>query len=429
MLATIKRLKKWQIGALIALLVATLGGGLGLDLRAHGLVWRYWYSVTGEEQPFKQIVGFVSYLGNFTRPQPNVADTATPRANTGMNPMGVNTFLEDEVEPAKRERQLQMIHDAGFGWIRQQFRWDDLEISGRGNFMDIRNNPPVSAWDKYDGIVALAAKYGVGIIARLNSSPAWSQDSANQKPGYAPPQDFEDFVNYARAVATRYKGQIHYFQVWNEPNLTREWGDRPPDPIGYTDLLCRTYKALKAVDPSIVVLSATLAPTIDISDLALSDLMYLQRMYDAGAGLCFDILGAQGYGLRSGPTDHRSRPTDINFSHVTWVRDTMVANGDAAKPIWITEMAWNPVPNDPTIIQWQDWGQVTDEQDARYAVEAYQRTRAEWPWVGVACYWYFKRASDNEKNQASYYFRLVDPDFTPRPVYDALKAYGTGQSK
>jgi hypothetical protein len=82
------------------------------------------------------------------------------------------------------------------------------------------------------------------------------------------------------------------------------------------------------------------------------------------------------------------------------------------------------VPDDPTIIQWQDYGQVTDEQAARYAVEAYQRIQHEWSWVRVACYWYFKRPSDSEKNQAFYYFRLVDPDFTPRPVYDSLKAYG-----
>ena len=37
--------------------------------------------------------------------------------------------------------------------------------------------------------------------------------------------------------------------------------------------------------------------------------------------------------------------------------------------------------------------------------------------------WFFKRASDAEKGQAMYYFRLVEPDFTPLPVYDALKQY------
>jgi hypothetical protein len=69
------------------------------------------------------------------------------------------------------------------------------------------------------------------------------------------------------------------------------------------------------------------------------------------------------------------------------------------------------------------FGQVTDEQAARYAVEAFQRARDEWPFVGVMGYWFFKNADDHEKNQSQYYFRLVDPDFTPRPVYDAIRIY------
>jgi len=56
-------------------------------------------------------------------------------------------------------------------------------------------------------------------------------------------------------------------------------------------------------------------------------------------------------------------------------------------------------------------------------VLAYQRVQREWPWVGVVNFWFFKRATDQEKDQSWYYFRMVEPDFTPLPVYDALKAY------
>jgi len=151
-------------------------------------------------------------------------------------------------------------------------------------------------------------------------------------------------------------------------------------------------------------------------------------MYNAGAGKCFDILGAQGYGLFSGPTDRRMRPTDTTFARNVWLRDLMVANGDGAKPIWIGEMSWDPVPNDPQITDRGEYGEVTDEQAAQYAVEAYQRARTEWPWVGVVSYWFFKRADDSNKNQSWYYFRLVDPDFTPRPAYHAIQQYAKSLS-
>ena len=112
------------------------------------------------------------------------------------------------------------------------------------------------------------------------------------------------------------------------------------------------------------------------------------------------ILGAQGYGLSSGPTDQRMRLTTINFSHVLWLRDMMVANDDADKPIWIGEMGWNYVPDEataPDIIGRLNYGQVTEEQAARFAVEAYQRAEREWPFVGVLSYWFFKPADDHEK--------------------------------
>jgi hypothetical protein len=230
-------------------------------------------------------------------------------------------------------------------------------------------------------------------------------------------------VNYAVAVASRYKGRVRHFQIWNEPNLGAEWGGQPVNPEAYTDLLCRTYRALRAIDPEILVISGALAPTIDISGLNLSAFVFLQRMYDAGAKPCFDILGAQGYGLFTGPTDRRLRITTITYAYPVWLRDMMVANDDAEKPIWIGEMAWNPVPDTPGIDARLAYGQVTDEQAARYAVEAYQRARAEWPWVGVINYWFFRRPDESEKNQSWYYFRMVDPDFTPRPVYLAIKDY------
>jgi hypothetical protein len=80
-------------------------------------------------------------------------------------------------------------------------------------------------------------------------------------------------------------------------------------------------------------------------------------------------------------------------------------------------MGWNAAP--PELAA--PFGRVTEEQQARYAVLAYQRAQDEWPWVGVVFTWFFKRADERERDQPMYYFRLVDPDFTPRPVYGALR--------
>jgi len=153
----------------------------------------------------------------------------------------------------------------------------------------------------------------------------------------------------------------------------------------------------------------------------LSDLVFLEQMYEAGAKDYFDILAVMGYGLWTGPTDRRASPDRTNFSRPLLIRQIMVEHGDEGKPIWAMEMGWNAVPSHLSA----PFGRVSEEQQARYAVQAYRRAQEEWPWMGVIFYWFFKRADEHEIDQPFYYFRMVDPDFTPRPVYWALKELAT----
>lgn len=381
------------------------------------------YDLTGEEAPAAQLRGVIHWLNTAVRLQPDYAPTAVaPSVNISL--LGMNTFLQQEVEPAKREQSLQMIQEAGFTFIRQEFTWEDIEIHGKGDFEDRRNMDAVgaiSAWAKYDNIVELAEQHHLQILARLSNPPSWSNALPEAEIGtHGPPDNIRDYGDFAQAVAERYKGRIHFYQLWNEPNIYPEWGERNVDPEAYAALLCEGYRRIKAVDPTAVILLAALSPTVAMDGRNMNDLIFLQRLYDSGASDCFDVLSTQGYGLWSGPSDQRLRPTVINYGHHLFLRDLMVRNGDAAKPLWISEMGWNSVPAELPA----NYGRVTEEQRARYAVQAYQRAQSEWPWVQGMAYWFFKRPADTEKDQSWYYFRALEPDFTPWPVFTALAEYG-----
>ena len=379
----------------------------------------YLSNVTGEENTWEQIKGLGRLIVlRLTRPplqlQPDI-----PIAHTGVNPFGINTFLEQEVEPQKVELALSMIQEAGFRWIRQEFPWEDIEQSARGDFWDHKWD--VSAWEKYDRLVELANKYGLQIIARLDNPPAWSRVDGDARGTFAPPDDFEDLANFVYAVVSRYRGKVRYYQIWNEPNIYPEWGEQPVDAAGYVRLLQTAYRRAKEADPGCVVLSAGLAQTLETGPKNLNDLVYLQQMYDAGVKGYFDIMGVMAYGLWTGPGDHRTSPELTNFSRPQLIREIMVRNGDGDKPLWATEVGWNAVPPDFPAVP--IFGRVTLWQQARYAAQAYQRAQEEWPWMGVLNYWFFKRATDTETNQVFYYFRMVEPDFTALPVYATLKEY------
>ena len=203
---TAKRSKTAWIGWLVgAILVA------GILIAAIFLTYPLWtdflFHVTGEESLPAQVRGGLEWIGNLTRPQPETADFV-PVANAGSNPFGVNTFLEQEVELEKRELAVQMIADAGFHWIRQEFPWEDIEISAKGDFWDHKWDK--DAWEKYDHIVDLAERYDLEIIARLSNPPAWSRAQGNEEGAFAPPDNLDDYGDFVEALVRRYQGRIHH---------------------------------------------------------------------------------------------------------------------------------------------------------------------------------------------------------------------------
>lgn len=355
-----------------------------------------------------------------------------------VNPMGVNLFLEKEVEPDKVVRTLDLARDSGFKWIRQGFSWNDIEINAKGDYTDTRNpGKIVNAWDKYDFIVDQAVAHGMTIMARLDSPPLWARIPGDDTEQYhkGPPNNPNDYGDFAEAVATRYKGKIKYYQIWNEPNLIGEWGGHPVSAYEYVALLKVAHDRIKAVDPDAVIISAALAPTTDDSVRNRSDILFLQDMYDAGGAAYFDVVTTMLYGLGQPPDDRRLDFKRLSFARSVLLHDVMVKNGDTKKPIWISEYAWVSYPDnlqqslglDDT--QWAEfqarniWGRSVDEQtQARYLVDGYKRARDEWPWMGVMFVWNLRNPDANPLEPASY-FTILNPDFSPRPAYTALQEY------
>ncbi|HYU19457.1 MAG TPA: hypothetical protein VEQ11_12265, partial [Chloroflexota bacterium] len=125
------------------------------------------------------------------------------------NPIGVNVFLDQEASVEARQQSLDMLHAAGVGWIRQQFAWKEIERDAKGDFLDRKWNQ--SAWASYDNIVDLASERDIRIIARVDTSPAWTRPG-NDWEG-SPPERYEDLGDFVFALASRYRGRVRAYQV------------------------------------------------------------------------------------------------------------------------------------------------------------------------------------------------------------------------
>jgi hypothetical protein len=324
----------------------------------------------------------------------------------------VQAFLWWRPEIAARD--LELIDEMGFGWVKQTFAWRDIETNEKGEY----------DWWKPDNIVQQVEDADLKLLVRLDRQPFWSQEDPDSPLENAPPADYQDFADFCGEVAGRYKGRVAAYQVWNEPNLTREWGMEVPDPAEYTELLKVCYEAIKAADPEAIVISAGLSPTGVGPPEAIEDTQFLQGMYDAGAADYFDVLGVNAPGYAA-PPEMSPEEGEEQFGHRSFVfrrvedmRDIMVQNGDEEKQVAILEMGWMLEQDLHPAYAWHG---VTEAQQADYLVRAYEYAREKWqPWIGLMTTIYIADYDWTEENE-QWWWSIVLPDGTPREAYEALE--------
>ena len=226
-----------------------------------------------------------------------------------------------------------------------------------------------------------------------------------------------DFANFAGQFAERYADSIDVYQVWDEPNLDDAWGRLNPNPSEYVTLLQSAYQAIHSHDATATVISAALAPTTEISGQNISDIRYLQEMYRLGAQPYMDAIAGKPYGFNTSPEHRTVGEKVLNFSRLIALREVMVANGDAKKPLWASHWGWNALPDD-----WQGdesiWGQVTTGEQRQYTLDALTRSEREWAWLGgmVLNHW----QPDVEEDNPQWGFALINSDNQPTPLYEAI---------
>jgi hypothetical protein len=345
---------------------------------------------------------------------------------------GMQAFLwwRDEVA----DRDLGLLQDAAFNWVKQYFAWQDIEGAGKGQY----------DWTRTDRIVEQVEQHGFKLLVRVSQDP--------DKPFWAgnPPGNSQHFADFLAAMAKRYKGRIGAYQIWNEPNLAREWGNQQPDPAAYAQMLRLAYKAIKTNDPNATVVTAGMAPTTQDDAIAMPDLKFYQGLYDAmkkNSDGYFDMLGVHGAGYAVSPetdpqvvaTDPKLNnndpsPTELKrvyaFRHVEDVRDLMVRNGDGDKRVVVLEFGWttDPRPNSP--YYWHGKGAGIDQSiQGEYLVRAYKWAAEHWqPWVALMSGIYMPDVNWTKEDE-QYYWSIIKPDYPDygwRPAYIDLCIYLNG---
>ncbi len=326
-----------------------------------------------------------------------------------INPkIGVHTRLTDEPDPQKIVQTMQMVREMGASWVVEYFPWSYIQPTDANHY----------DWQHADEVVNTAAASNLTLIARIDGVPAWA------RPEHPDPQmwrylgaaHYGQFASFVAAFVARYHDRVHYFIIWNEQNTAAEWGERPPDPVAYAALMQAVYPAAKAADPTATILLGGLAPNLEPagSTVAMDDLTYLAAYYKAGGGAYFDALAAHVYALSvpPAPPSDPAASDKLNFARVEQLRAVMVANGDAAKQIYITEGGWNDNPRYTYAVR--------PAQRIAYTIAAYQQA-LNWPWCAAVNLWAFSLPTPSYTYMDNYTF--VAPDLVPKPIYLEVQKY------
>lgn len=304
--------------------------------------------------------------------------------------------------------RLDMVRLMVFSHVKQSFAWANIELQ-----------PGEYRFGRADELVAEIEDKGLQLVLRLGHSPGWvrAENTAleAEQPVDVPPagRHLDDWGDWCGAVAARYAGRIAAYQIWNEPNLAREWGGHPPSAAEYTELLRVCSAAIRAADPQAILISAGLAPTGTCCEEARPDDLYLQELYDAGFQRHVDVVGmhAPGYSAPElGPDEAEAAGGQrfFTFRRVEDLRRVMVANGDAARQVAILETGWtrDVAGHNPAY----SWFAVDEATQADYLVRAYRYAAERWrPWVGLMTTLSIADPAWDEDDE-QYWWSIIPPD-------------------
>lgn len=172
--------------------------------------------------------------------------------------------------------------DLGIKWIRvgqwgDRTCWAAVEPKKGQYYIDPEMDRAITQTAK-DGVhILYTLAYGNSLYEKTewltDPGPVWRHGHPfTGDGGPTKPESIQGFVNYAKFVATHFKGRIKHYEIWNEEN-SWAWYGSPPDPKAFGTLIKETARALKEIDPENEVMvggTAAPAPTFITDTLTVS---------------------------------------------------------------------------------------------------------------------------------------------------------------
>lgn len=312
-------------------------------------------------------------------------------------PFGVNVHIANDTN-SRDAKSLNCVQEMHMGWVRVDGSWAMIE--------PVFAEPPKYEWGLPDEMVKSYHSRGLKVLWILGGTPNWA--TATNTPGHSNGTLKDDVARrhwrlFVHAVAERYTNDIHYFEVWNEPNLEDFWVGSVDEYV--QEILVPAYEELKAVSREHMMVAPALALLRSSARISTEDFFDGMKRLDASSSI--DVVSQHIYKDPEGIIEEFEEGECSFYFFGCWFgyhaplfgiyRDA----GLEGKPIWLTEFGW----------QTNKIGEIR------------QANNILGLWLALAARPQFENAFIYEMGDDSHWpdkYGLIREDGTPKEIYNRL---------
>jgi cellulase (glycosyl hydrolase family 5) len=248
----------------------------------------------------------------------------------------------------QRADTLQKTRDAGSTFAKYLLRWRNTVTAGtRAD----PTNPAEYNWAVPDAFVNAAKSKGLQPVLTAFEAPDWASGrklaiNGDRGRNRVNASKFHDF---AVALAKHYKPLgVHYYEVWNEPNLPYYFTPQVKDgkfvsPARYRALVNAFASGIRSVDSHAIVIAGNTAPFGHSSNPAPK--YFLRKVVSRKTK--FDAWSTHPY-TYGGPTHHAAKSGDVSLGDMGELRKILNKARRAGKilgphkpQLWASEFSWD----------------------------------------------------------------------------------------
>ncbi|MBI4052940.1 MAG: hypothetical protein HY394_02790 [Candidatus Diapherotrites archaeon] len=268
---------------------------------------------------------------------------------------------------------LGALSKAGFGWVRDDMPWQEIEQAKGKKLVP----------EKIDRYISNARDFGMHVLPVLSYGTAWwAAESFN-------PQSFADFAGF---VAAKYR--FGYYEIWNEENLGRfwePWFNEPPNPKRYAAIFKAASARIKSVEPDAkIIVGGTVG----------ADANFIGALFGEGIADYADVVAFHPY--------RSACPIEEYLGDFTKLRETVEARTDKRIGYWITEVGYQTKENGRVF--------ALDEESQAKMLARVMLFTLSLPIEKV--FWYDSADSDSKDGEDNFY-GLLGRDGRPKESYRA----------